>query len=177
MGLIEYIGTFSWLVVALLLLGVVLLVVEMLQPGIGVAGGLGVASLIAAIILQAKTIGEALIMAAVLFIVVSLLFLIFVRSISKGRLSRSELTLQSKGETGQAAQKYRDYVGKKGVAFTLLRPVGTGDFDGEKIEVVSEAEYIQAGTPITIIAVDGLRVVVRPTDERCAAAVPENTGK
>jgi membrane-bound serine protease (ClpP class) len=165
LSVIEYISTFSWLVVALLLVGIVLVVIEMLEPGVGVAGALGLACFIAAIILQAKNITEALVMGAVLFAVVGLLFLVFVRSISRGRLSKKDVTLWDKGEAGQGAHRYRDYIGKEGVAFSMLRPVGTGDFSGEKIEVVSELEYIQAGTPIKIIAVDGLRVVVRPLEK------------
>ena len=57
----------TWAVICLLA-GLVLMVVEIFTPGFGLAGGSGLVLMAAAIILQAKSILEALILTAMLFL-------------------------------------------------------------------------------------------------------------
>jgi membrane-bound serine protease (ClpP class) len=42
-----------------------------------------------------------------------------------------------------------------------LRPAGIADFHGERVDVVSQGEYIAAGEPVEVVRVEGNRVVVR----------------
>ena len=51
-------------------------------------------------------------------------------------------------------------VGRVGVAITPLRPAGTGRFDGETIDIVSEGEFIARDARVKIVAQAGARVVV-----------------
>jgi len=53
-----------------------------------------------------------------------------------------------------------DLVGKTGKAETDLRMAGKARIDGRLIDVVSESEYIDGGTPIRVLQVEGIRVVV-----------------
>ena len=57
------------------------------------------------------------------------------------------------------------WVGRQGVAVTDLRPVGAGEFSGERIDVVCEEGFLPKGTPIEIIRDEGLRKVVRKLGE------------
>lgn len=52
-------------------------------------------------------------------------------------------------------------LGREGEALTLLRPAGTVLIGDEKIDVVSEGEYITKGSKVRVIAVEGNKVVVR----------------
>ena len=52
--------------------------------------------------------------------------------------------------------------GKRGVATTFLRPAGACEIEGQRIDCVSEAEVIPAGTSIEVVRVIGLRVIVKP---------------
>ena len=58
--------------------------------------------------------------------------------------------------------------GRRGRAATDLRPAGRADFapEGavapEPADVVSEGGFVEAGTPVEIVRVEGTRVVVRP---------------
>jgi membrane-bound serine protease (ClpP class) len=54
-----------------------------------------------------------------------------------------------------------DLLEKTGVAKTALRPSGTAVIDGERVDVVTEGNLIEPGTPVRVVAVEGLRVVVR----------------
>lgn len=53
-------------------------------------------------------------------------------------------------------------VGLAGVALTELRPVGTVELDGKRIEASSEAGLIHAGQRVRVTAVEGAKVKVRP---------------
>ena len=47
----------------------------------------------------------------------------------------------------------------------MLRPAGIGDFDGVRLNVVTEGGFIEQGTRIEIVRVEGGRIVVRPHPE------------
>jgi membrane-bound serine protease (ClpP class) len=51
---------------------------------------------------------------------------------------------------------------KQGVAFSTLRPAGRAQIEGQLIDVVSDGEFIESGTPIEVIEVARNKVVVRP---------------
>jgi len=50
---------------------------------------------------------------------------------------------------------------REGVALTMLRPAGTAKIDGRRVDVVSESDFIEEGSAILVVAVEGNRVVVR----------------
>jgi membrane-bound serine protease (ClpP class) len=76
-----------------------------------------------------------------------------------------QLILETGLATGEgyasAPEQDRSWLGKSGTAHTPLRPAGIAVFDGERVDVVSDGEFIDAGTPIVVIRVDGNRIVVR----------------
>jgi len=91
---------------------------------------------------------------------------VIIRSLpGSSRLTRSGILLASRTDrrVGYESAPHRtDLVGREGLAITDLRPSGTGLFEDERVDVVSESEWIQAGTPIRIVSAEGYRHVVRP---------------
>jgi membrane-bound serine protease (ClpP class) len=65
-----------------------------------------------------------------------------------------------------SAPSRSELVGTVGQAITDLRPSGTGLFGDERIDVVSESEWITEGTPIRIVSAEGYRHVVRAVSEK-----------
>lgn len=51
-------------------------------------------------------------------------------------------------------------VGRSGKAATVLRPTGTIELEGERYDVVTEGEYIDSGSNVRVLYVQGNRVVV-----------------
>lgn len=62
------------------------------------------------------------------------------------------------------------YLGKQGQAVTPLRPTGIAEIDGERIEVVTEGEFIAAGSAIRVVAMDRRRYFVRLAEAHTAPA-------
>jgi membrane-bound serine protease (ClpP class) len=54
-----------------------------------------------------------------------------------------------------------DLVGRDGVAVTDLRPSGTAVFGEERVDVVTEGEFISQGSPLRVLRSEGYRLVVR----------------
>jgi membrane-bound serine protease (ClpP class) len=80
------------------------------------------------------------------------------------RLTKSGVFLMAKGNRseGWASQRRRpDLVGREGLALTDLRPAGTAIFGEERVDAVSESEWIEEGTDIRVVSSEGYRVVVR----------------
>ncbi|MGH2558031.1 MAG: NfeD family protein [Thermomicrobiales bacterium] len=55
----------------------------------------------------------------------------------------------------------RSLVGATGVAVTDLHPSGAAEVDGQRIDVVTEGDYLSAGDPIEVVDDEGYRRIVR----------------
>ena len=164
----EFIQGFTVPVIIFMVLGTALMIVEMFTPGFGVAGVLGILCFVLAIVFRADSLAAALWMIILVAMMVCVLLLIFLRSATKGKISRSAIVLQDqlKSEEGYlSSDDLQFFVGKDGVALTVLRPSGMADFDGVKLNVVSDGEYIPAGTRVVVARVEGNRILVREKRE------------
>ena len=93
---------------------------------------------------------------AVLAVLVSWLL----RSAAKGDVAKSKLFLHQKEELREQ-QDMQVLVGHEGRTLSVLRPSGIGDFDGVRLNVVTEGEFIQNGVAIRIARVEGGKIVVK----------------
>lgn len=144
-------------------IGLILLVIELFVPG-GVIGFLGLGTLVWSLFLAAKY-SPFVTMSLAVAIVGALMMGLWLSRVSKKKMALFEkivLTDEQRNEEGYVSHEARmDLVGKRGVAITVLRPAGTALIDGERVDVVTEGEYIERHRPIEVIHVDGLKVVVR----------------
>ncbi len=147
--------------IILLVLGFALVLLEMYLPGFGAPGILGCILLIAGVIAARPTPLQALIMAVVIIILLCIALSIFIHSASKGRLSNSRLVLKEVATRPENENELRYFIGKTGTTTTPLRPAGIAEFDGVKLNVVSEGEFVEAQRPVTVERVEGNRIVVR----------------
>jgi membrane-bound serine protease (ClpP class) len=65
---------------------------------------------------------------------------------------------------GSLPEGFADLLGKQGVAHSVLRPTGVADFNGRRVDVLTEGEFVAAGLRIEVIRVDGHRILVRTVD-------------
>jgi membrane-bound ClpP family serine protease len=69
---------------------------------------------------------------------------------------------------GLAQDQFVALVGRTGTAATVLRPTGTMAIEGERVDVVTEGEYLEEGAAIRVLYVQGNRVVVARADGTAA---------
>lgn len=146
----------------LLVLGFVLVLVEMHIPGFGVPGILGVLGIVAGIMLFAKTATEALVITVVIVALLCIALSLVIRSATKGKLAKSKLVLHEVSVPTVNENDLTYFIGKTGLALTTLRPAGIAEFDGVRLSVVSDGEWIQNGKPLRVDRVEGNRIVVSP---------------
>lgn len=60
-------------------------------------------------------------------------------------------------------------VGQTGKAVTRLHPSGLADVCGVRLQVVTEGDFLESGTPVVVTQVEGDRVVVEPVAEGASA--------
>ena len=80
------------------------------------------------------------------------------------RLARSGIFLKQRTDRAigyESAEVRTDLVGHEGTAITHLRPSGTALFGDQRIDVVSESEWIAEGTAVRVISAEGYRHIVR----------------
>ena len=152
-----------------LLIGMALIIVEVFLPGFGLPGISGIAlvgvgTLIAGAHFGSLTaVGILLVIIAILAVLVSWVL----RSAAKGSVGNSELFLKERDEL--QLSDLRAFLGKEGVTLSVLRPAGIGDFDGVRLNVVTEGGFIEKGQPIEIVDVSGSRIVVRQPQKQAQA--------
>lgn len=162
----------GWEEMLLVASGIVLLVLEIFViPGFGLAGIAGIGALLAGLSLSligggatwefvAMALGRVLI-SVFLALVASLLLLRFLPRLPFGRQLILETGLAVGEGYASAPESDNRWLGKSGTARSPLRPAGIAVIDGERVDVVSDGEFIDVGMPIFVTRVDGNRIVVR----------------
>jgi membrane-bound serine protease (ClpP class) len=162
----------GWEELLLIVLGLGLVAAEVfIIPGFGVAGVGGILALIAGLslsVIGAGATGDAMANALgrvmVSTVLAAVAGAVLMRFITRTPLSRALiLDTDMSANDGWASAPESDHrlLHAVGVAHSPLRPAGIAEFHGERVDVVSEGELIDAGTDIIVTRVDGNRVVVR----------------
>ena len=147
-------------------IGIGLLILEAFMPGFGAAGITGIILEVITLVMTWFEHGPLATLAMLLIVLLVLAIAIStsLRSITRGRLSKSSLV---HSETESNEDGYRSiedlavFMDKEGTATTVLRPAGIADFEGVRLNVSSEGDYIPAGTTVRIIKVEGAKILVR----------------
>jgi len=147
------------LIIVLLVVGAILMFLEVFLPGL-VAGTLGLLCWVAAVILSYRDFGLQtgnLVLGGVLAGLVIGVFC-WLKFFPESRIAGLFISRRTVGELGVTKP---ELVNCTGVTITQLRPSGTAFVNGKRVDVVTEGGLIEQGASIKVVAVEGLRVVVR----------------
>lgn len=150
-------------IVALFVLGIVLLILEIFVPG-GILGLFGIIVLITGIMLMVNSLAQGVFFVSLLLLTLAGLFALSFRMPQTRFIwERFSLKTCQTRKEGYVApkQSFAIFLDKQGIALSQLRPAGTADFSGERLDVVTEGTFVTSGSRIRVIAVEGTRVIVR----------------
>ncbi len=155
----------GWVALLLFFLGIILIIVEaFVVPGFGITGIAGIAGILGSIFLVAPT-PEYAILSLLIAIVLTTIVLVISLKHMKTRKIWKKLILNQRTDTesGYTVPNVdnKDLLGKEGVTITPLRPAGAIELDGERIDVVTEGDFLAAGISVRIVGMDGTRIIVR----------------
>jgi membrane-bound ClpP family serine protease len=162
---VDFAGLFSgygWISLICLIVGLGFVIVEMFHPGFGAPGIIGGILLIAGVLLYARSLMQALIMIIVILAILGVVLTLVLQSASRGHLARHLVLYDSldKDDRFSASEDLAYFIGSEGTTITVLRPSGTANFNGVKLDVVSEGEFIPKDSNVKIVKVEGHRIVV-----------------
>ena len=144
-----------------LMLGAALMIVEVFLPGCGLPGVSGIVLIGAGTVIIWLKAGALTALATLLVVIAVLAVLIsyMMRRATEGG-AHARIFLREKEEL-HSGEDMQVLLGKQGRTTSVLRPAGIGDFDGVRLNVVTEGSFIERDRPIEIVNVDGARIVVR----------------
>ena len=180
------VGMAEFTEILIFIAGVGLLAVEIfILPGFGVFGIGGIVLIFISLILamqgftipdvkdapwQLETLQKNFIVVGLSFSLAVIIFILFIRYVSSVPFFHHlVLSADEKTDAGFSSVKIDtpSFLGKKGIVFTALRPVGkitildsAGKETSETIDAVTEGDFINKGETVVIINIDGSRIVV-----------------
>lgn len=161
------------------IIGLILLMVELFAiPGFGVAGISGIILIVTGLTLSMiDNIGfdftgvrlNGFIQAFFIVIIASFFSLIgsffLTRKLFGGHTMFGDLALLTTQQTTEgyvsADAHYMEMKGKTGTAFTMLRPAGKIDIEGQIFDAVAEAGFIEKGEAIRVVKYENAQLIVR----------------
>ena len=173
------VGLAGWESILFLLAGVVAIVLEVFvftATDFGLAGlvglvliGLGFYTSMVGPFTQPDQVIWAIVSVSLALLVAIVGSFMLLARLPKTRLRLGGVVLQQ-AITSRVTDRVRPraaspWVGRQGVAVTDLRPVGAGEFSGERLDVICEEGFLPKGTPIEIVRDEGFRKVVRQVRE------------
>ncbi len=156
------------------IIGVVLIVLEVaVIPGFGVAGISGFIFVFSALILSmvkndvfdftfvsAAAWESVYIVMMVSFVGLAFLTFVGVPLIFKTKGFQKIALMTSLNENAQGNKK-REIIGKEGVVYSVMRPSGRVQLDDDIYDAYTESAYLEIGTPVVVVADNGVSIKVK----------------
>lgn len=173
-------GSLTWLGILLFVLGLILVGLEIFVfPGVGVLGFSGIALMLGSLALvtivkkpetsrewfdlgvTVTTLGLSLV-GAVAGAVVLAWYLPHLPFAQRWVLKPAEGSVETlEGEPTSAVDLHAGLLGAIGIAATALRPAGKVRFGDDFVDVVAEGDYVESGSRVQVIEIEGNRIVVK----------------
>lgn len=158
-------GFSGWESVLLFIAGIILMLVEaFVVPGFGFAGIAGLGALVVSIVIASASVEQAIISLIIAIVSTVILLAVSFKFMKTRRMwNRLILGVRQEKSEGYVApeEKLSQLLGEEGVSITPLRPAGSAEINGMRVDVVSEGGFIPSGTKVQVVQIEGTRVVVR----------------
>ncbi len=150
----------AW-IIALIVAGFALVVLEIFLPGI-IAGAAGAIALLTAVLLAYIHLGFTAGTWVLIGVIAGacLLVLFWLKNFQNLPITRG-MILGGESSATTAPLPSLDLIGTEGESFSPLRPGGIAVLSGKRYDVRAESELIESGRPVKVVSVEGTTIVVR----------------
>src|SRR5690625_1847354 len=152
---------------AIYFIGLILILIDGKLLNDGTLAVLGLVAMVLVVVIAAPDIytGIYAVIGVIVGIAISFSFLkVFKRREMWGKIALKDRLTKEEGYSS-INKEYEQLVNKTGVTITDLRPIGTIRVQNKDYSAISDAQWIQKGTNVQIIEVDGTRILVKEIDK------------
>lgn len=160
----------QWYVIVCMVVGLVLLFIELFQPGFGIFGISGFVLLILSIVFRAvfhkpedDVLTQVFQLLLIYFIIIGGAFALFLVAHKKKWLNKTPFIQEETAvdaDHSDGTENYNFLVGKTGVTLTDLHPTGKVVIEGHVYDVVAKNFFIEKDKQITVSRVEGVKIDV-----------------
>ncbi|MFB3057289.1 MAG: nodulation protein NfeD [Ignavibacteriaceae bacterium] len=159
--------------ILMFIIGVALILLEIfIIPGFGIAGIGGIILVFASLFLSLvggdpfldfELVSRAIIQLSISLVLALVLIFVLAKYLPKTSIFNKFVLSVSEKSGGSFSYHSiaKNLIGAEGIALTTLRPAGTAKINGKRVDVVTESEYVEKGKKIKVLAVDGIKVLVK----------------
>lgn len=150
-------------VIIIFLAGIALIFIEAVIPGFGVVGIGGMIAIGASIVLAMGSVQAAVISLFIAIIISTIVLALLIKFGYKSPyLNRVILKENQNRKLGYVGVPNKnEYLGKEGEVISYLRPAGTVLIENDRVDAVSQSEFIKKGERVKVVKVEGSKVIVR----------------
>lgn len=157
------------LIVCMVLLGSALVIAEVLFPSFGLLGLMAAGTFLVAV-LEGFEMGDSAGYTVLGVVIASIPGAVFagIQTLQRTALGNRILLQGPRHEevTGGAADsRLGDLTGQTGITATPLHPSGFVEIGEDRVDAVSAGPFMESGTPVRVVHVEGNRVVVEATQD------------
>ena len=147
------------LAITLLVVGLALLFLEILLPGL-ILGTCSFLTLAASVFVGYTETEYGHLFLGITVVSITTAIIWFIKYFPNTKMGRQ---LASTSTVGDLGIDFTDLINQTGMAYTDLRPSGKATIGDHRLNVVTEGSFIEKDNSVKVIAVEGNRVVVRKT--------------
>jgi len=147
--------------VFLQVLGILVIIVEIFIPSLGLLTAIALSIFFYSLYIVFTTISTTagMVIAGLDIVLVPVLLIVGMKLLATSSLSLKRELSKQNGVVSQK-EKFEAYINMKGRSVTDLRPAGMAEINSQRVDVVTDGEYIDADTPIIVTDVSGNRIIV-----------------
>lgn len=160
----------GWIALIVFGIGMLLIMFEaFVVTGFAFSGIFGILAVMASVMILAPTLAEGALTVSIAVLFTILIMVVSIYFMKKNRKFIHKFILSNRTDTKSGFTSpnmdNEKYIGREGYTLTQLHPAGAIKIDGNRVDVVSEGDYIDAGVLVRVIGLDGTRIIVREVEQ------------
>ena len=142
-------------------IGILVIIAEIFIPSLGLLTAIALSVFFYSLYLVYTTISTTagMVLAGLDIVLVPVLLIFGMKILARSPLALKRELSKQDGVVSQREDP-KAYINMKGKSVTDLRPAGMAEINSQRVDVVTDGEYIDADTPIVVTDVSGNRIIV-----------------
>ncbi len=147
--------------ILLQVIGILVILAEIFIPSLGLLTAIALSVFFYSLYIVYTTISTTagMVLAGLDIVLVPVLLIVGMKILARSPLALKRELSKQEGVVSQKEDP-KAYINMKGRSVTDLRPAGMAEIHSQRVDVVTDGEYIDADTPIVVTDVSGNRILV-----------------